>query len=182
MIIFLLQIRGVLPCLQAISTPDTWSHFKSNKESLKDSYFYNDVKNLHHYWKCQNTESIGELLVAFFKYYSTDFPYVHGAISIRTGTIIQKELKGWTKERQHEINKSGIKDRFWLCIEHPFGILHLLYCLFMSLDVQYNVGKSIDKETLFEIRGEFIRASKLLCNTLHGDYLLRNICQDKIKY
>ncbi|KAJ1557407.1 hypothetical protein HK405_016103, partial [Cladochytrium tenue] len=102
-------------------------------------------------WVPRNRESLGELLVAFFKYYSAEFPYVHGVASVRCGRVLSKEEKGWTKERQQELNRSGsVKDRFWLCIEDP-------------LDPSYNVGRPIDKETLFEVRGEFIRASKILC-------------------
>ncbi|KAI8929671.1 hypothetical protein BC831DRAFT_258400 [Entophlyctis helioformis] len=33
-----------------------------------------------------------------FKYYACEFPYVHGVVSIRTGSVLSKDDKGWTKQ------------------------------------------------------------------------------------
>ncbi|KAJ3091881.1 hypothetical protein HK102_012931 [Quaeritorhiza haematococci] len=240
MIIHLLQIRGVLPCLQTLYPPQNASNdndrssrleksgveksgasspskgdkggrrqpleavFRGNEEntvtddeSRKEDarkhdetggvgstpstngtpfidvdgfnvYFFDDLENLHHYWKPNNNESLGELLVAFFTYYSAQFPFVHGVASIRLGKVLSKEEKGWTKERQQELNRSSsVKDRFWLCVEDPFETTH-------------NIGRPVDKETLYEIRGEFIRASKLLCagsNTNRGEKVIAKVCE-----
>jgi DNA polymerase sigma len=67
-------------------------------------------------WRNCNNESVGELLVGFFKYYASEFPYVHGLFvvndllgrlivvgiigvaSIRTGGIVTKDDKGWTRQ------------------------------------------------------------------------------------
>lgn len=98
LVLFLCQKRGVLPIL--------------SREMISI-----------HEWKSRNTETLGELLVAFFKYFASDFPYVHGVLSIRTGSILSKESKGWTKENQHLLNSRGIKDRYWFCVEHPIGTL-----------------------------------------------------------
>ncbi|TPX46774.1 hypothetical protein SeLEV6574_g03053 [Synchytrium endobioticum] len=179
---FLLQHRGVLPCLQAIpplpqqrsSATDTSTKndkaatatAESTNPSRPDEYFFQDLKHLSEYWTCSNRESVGELLVAFFKYYSTEFPYVHGTASVRTGKIIAKEDKGWTKDRQHMQDASrppGMKERFWLCVEDPF-------------DPLTNVGRPCDKDSLFQLRGEFIRASKMLCFGTINDNPLVKIC------
>ncbi|KAJ3229180.1 hypothetical protein HDU78_009193 [Chytriomyces hyalinus] len=152
MVIHFLQIRGVLPCLQQIA------HDGQNVPNITideaNVYFCEDVDTLvsSGKWTCTNTETVGELVVAFFKYFSAEFPYVHGVASVRTGSVLSKEDKGWTKDRQQEMNRSGtVKDRYWLCVEDPF-------------ETTNNVGRPVDKETLFEVRGEFIRASKILCS------------------
>ena len=44
-------------------------------------------------------------------------------------------------------------------------------------DATLNVGRTIDKETLFEVRGEFIRASKILCGGPGDDGKDRQIHQ-----
>ncbi|KAJ3206847.1 hypothetical protein HDU67_007900 [Dinochytrium kinnereticum] len=183
MIIHLLQIRGVLPCLQRIcpdgtlaipapvhptltpSPPGTPNVPPIIEVDGHDVYFYDNLTELPKHWQSKNTESLGELVVAFFKYYSAEFPYVHGVASVRAGRVISKEEKGWTKERQQELNRSGgVKDRFWLCVEDPFEISH-------------NIGRPVDKETLYEVRGEFIRASKFLCAGSSGEFVLSKICE-----
>ncbi|KAJ3062708.1 Zinc finger, CCHC domain-containing protein [Podochytrium sp. JEL0797] len=162
MIIHFLQTRGVLPCLQQIAPDGTLATTPETKAALPvvevdgfNVYFYEDVHALVESggWDPRaNDESVGELVVAFFKYFSAEFPYVHGVASVRTGGVLPKEEKGWTKDKQQEINRSGAaKDRYWLCVEDPF-------------ETTNNVGRPVDKETLFEVRGEFIRASKILCS------------------
>ncbi|KAJ3394287.1 hypothetical protein HDU84_009042 [Entophlyctis sp. JEL0112] len=129
-------------------------------------YFYENVNALRQIWTSENNESVGELIVAFFKYYSAEFPYVHGIASVRTGMVVPKEDKGWTKEKQQELNRSSgaTKDRFWLCVEDPF-------------ETTNNVGRPVDKETLFEVRGEFIRASKILCAGGSDESVLARVCE-----
>ncbi|KAJ3230451.1 hypothetical protein HDU78_008313 [Chytriomyces hyalinus] len=153
MVIHFLQIRGVLPCLQQIA-PQDGQTVPTITIDEANVYFFEDVDTLvsSGKWTCTNTETVGELVVAFFKYFSAEFPYVHGVASVRTGSVLSKEDKGWTKDRQQEMNRSGaVKDRYWLCVEDPF-------------ETTNNVGRPVDKETLFEVRGEFIRASKILCS------------------
>ncbi|KAI8612825.1 hypothetical protein BC830DRAFT_529272 [Chytriomyces sp. MP71] len=172
MVIHFLQIRGVLPCLQKFAPDGTLESVTQAIPEVKvddfNVYFYEDVARLvgEGHWTCTNTESVGELLVAFFKYYSAEFPYVHGVASVRTGSVLSKEDKGWTKDRQQEINRSGaVKDRYWLCVEDPF-------------ETTNNIGRPVDKETLFEVRGEFIRASKILCAGMSADEnTLAKVCE-----
>ncbi|KAJ3197234.1 hypothetical protein HDU82_001520, partial [Entophlyctis luteolus] len=127
-------------------------------------YFYENVHALRQIWSSENNESIGELVVAFFKYYSAEFPYVHGIACVRTGSVVPKEDKGWTKDKQQELNRSSgaTKDRYWLC--DPF-------------ETTNNVGRPVDKETLFEVRGEFIRASKILCAGGSDESVLARVCE-----
>ncbi|KAJ3153014.1 hypothetical protein HK101_001771 [Irineochytrium annulatum] len=184
MIIHLLQIRGVLPCLQRICPDGTPANAAPVHPTLTnqpgpgvppvvevdgaDVYFYDDLNELGKHWQSTNAESLGELIVAFFKYYSAEFPYVHGVASVRAGRVISKEDKGWTKERQQELNRNGgVKDRFWLCVEDPFEVTH-------------NIGRPVDKETLYEVRGEFIRASKCLCAGATGEFVLSKICEKQM--
>ncbi|KAJ3356988.1 hypothetical protein HDU83_009158 [Entophlyctis luteolus] len=170
MIIHFLQIRGVLPCLQKI-LPDGTIAEKIDTIPVHtvegfNVYFYENVNALRQIWTSENNESVGELIVAFFKYYSAEFPYVHGIASVRTGMVVPKEDKGWTKEKQQELNRSSgaTKDRFWLCVEDPF-------------ETTNNVGRPVDKETLFEVRGEFIRASKILCAGGSDESVLARVCE-----
>ena len=62
-----------------------------------------------------------------------------------------------------------------MIVEHPFGNFNLH--LIRILDSDYNLGKHIDKETLFTIRGEFIRASKIICSGGDHDRVLNKICE-----
>ncbi|KAI8803508.1 hypothetical protein BJ742DRAFT_683000 [Cladochytrium replicatum] len=184
MVIHLLQVRGVLPCLQRIK-PKSFTGLNGTPCDMDSEgipvmevdghnvYFYDEVGRLDEHWKCQNDESLGELLVALFKYYSAEFPYVHGVASVRTGKVLSKEEKGWTKERQQELNRNGaVKDRYWLCVEDPF-------------EVSNNIGRPVDKETLYEVRGEFIRASKLLCagggSSGVPENVLGRVCEKNLK-
>ncbi|KAJ1558474.1 hypothetical protein HK096_000139 [Nowakowskiella sp. JEL0078] len=124
-----------------------------------DCYF-DDLGNLDWVWKKSNTESIGELVLA-------EFPIIHGVASIRYGKILSKEDKGWTKDRHVVTDKvKGGKDRFWLCVEDP-------------LDLNENVARTIDKETLFKLRGELIRASKLFCAGDSGlnEFIVVSVCE-----
>jgi len=97
MIIHFLQIRKppVLPNLQKIYLNNFDKYEYVDKFNVS---FFEDIENLHKYWNSENNESLGELLVEFFKYYANDFPYISGVASIRAGNIISKEEKEWTRE------------------------------------------------------------------------------------
>ena len=51
--------------------------------------------------------------------------------------------KDWTPKRNSRF------DRFWFCIEDPFELSH-------------NLGRVADRDSLFTLRGEFMRAAKVL--------------------
>ena len=77
LLIFLLQHRGVLPCLQAIpplqpafppvTDKMTTEPTPSATPARPVDYFFQDLERLSEYWTCSNRESVGELLVAFYK-------------------------------------------------------------------------------------------------------------------
>ena len=103
MVLHLLQKRGVLPCLQRLCldgtiasesasanpsgaslpplpTSESRPPLSPTTNGVHDVYFFDNVERLRESWSTTNNESLGELLVAFFKYYSAEFPYVHGMI------------------------------------------------------------------------------------------------------
>ncbi|ORX82780.1 hypothetical protein BCR32DRAFT_267420 [Anaeromyces robustus] len=168
MIIHFLQIRKppVLPNLQKIYL----NNFKEYEyiDGFNVSFF-GDINNLHKYWNSENNESLGELIVDFFKYYANDFPYISGVASVRAGGIITKEEKEWTREHQFEINKTNsVKDRYWFCVEDPFELTH-------------NLGRPVDRKSLFKIRGEFLKAVKIINNkNLSGIQVLEKILEKNI--
>lgn len=194
MIIHFLQTvePPILPVLQQIGYENlSESVKKSHTVNGFNTYFFTDLQNLHQFWNpsVRNTQSLGELLGSFFKYWAMEFPYITGVASIRLGRIVSKESKYWSKEKQQmlqqqlqEAKESGdvveeerllaataglmasTKDRFWLCVEDPFETTH-------------NVGRPVDKESLYEIRGEFIRAAKLFSGLGSGERVLAKICE-----
>lgn len=152
---FLMHVKkpAVLPNLQRIP---------AGRELLPDEvmlkghniYFYDDMDALRRIWHSDNTESVGELLLDFFRYFSRDFNYTKDAISMRTeGGLVTKESRRWT----HDL----------LCIEDPF-------------QMGYNVARTVTKDGLYTIRGEFMRASRLLANrSIRAPQLLNELCMER---
>ncbi|KAH7100474.1 hypothetical protein BKA62DRAFT_800574 [Auriculariales sp. MPI-PUGE-AT-0066] len=93
-------------------------------------------------WQSTNTQSVAELLAEMFRYYARDFNYGSAVASIRAGPL-RKATKGWTADL------SSRRDGNRVCIEDPF-------------ETEYNVGRCVTQEGLFLIRGEFMRASRIL--------------------
>ncbi|KAI9498785.1 hypothetical protein BDB00DRAFT_403236 [Zychaea mexicana] len=86
------------------------------------------------YWRCHNTQNIGELLVDFFTFYGMVFDYER-ALSVRSGATIRK-LPAWRK-------------RCDLALEDPFI-------------TDRNVAISCSIEGFKLVLSEFERAAKLL--------------------
>lgn len=63
----------------------------------------------------KNLQSLGELLLGFFNYYSYMYRYASDVISIRLGCTIDKETA-----RNHVNNKNTPTQWRWICIEEPF--------------------------------------------------------------
>ncbi|GJJ69573.1 terminal uridylyltransferase [Entomortierella parvispora] len=236
LVIHVLQRRGVLPNLQSIVPGDgdipIWDCQGFNR------YFFEDVANLGRYWQPTPEglqQSVGELLYEFFRYYASDFKYTTHAVSIRSGGLLTKEEKEWTKDHTQPQNqqqrqdqqqekqqtqpkdksqpsedsqpldplqqpeaeasptegepdapvspKEGeasdqqtassappenrppvVKNRYLFCIEDPFELNH-------------NVGRPVDRFSLFTIRGEFMRAAKILSR--NGDGALGRLCVER---
>ncbi|KAI0234914.1 hypothetical protein L0F63_007129, partial [Massospora cicadina] len=151
MVIFFLQQRSppVLPCLQMIGPPDLGT--PRREVDGHNVYFFDDLPNLNRYWQGENVETVGDLLFGFFQYYAYDFHWSKSVVSVRTGTILSKEQKNWIKPKFSASPSTGasVTDRFWLCVEDPFELDH-------------NLGRPADRTSVFYIRGEFIRATKML--------------------
>ncbi|KDN37926.1 hypothetical protein K437DRAFT_31654 [Tilletiaria anomala UBC 951] len=142
----------VLPNLQRIwpNRPLSPNEVEMNGH---DIYFYDDIATLRNEWTSQNTENVGELLIDFFRYFAKEFSYSRDVISLRTenGTF-PKDGINWTGE---------------LCIEDPF-------------QVGYNVSRPVTKDGLYTIRGEFIRASKILSNrNQRASTLIAELCKER---
>ena len=152
---FLIHVKkpAVLPNLQRIPAGRELSQHDIMLEG-HSIYFYDDMEALRRQWHSDNTDSVGELLLDFFRYFSRDFNYTKDAIAMRTeGGLVTKESRRWT----HDL----------LCIEDPF-------------QAGYNVARTVTKDGLYTIRGEFMRASRLLANrTIRVPQLLHELCMER---
>jgi DNA polymerase sigma len=87
-----------------------------------------------------NTDSLGRLLIGYFKYYAFDFDFATQVASIRTTTLMTKDEKGWT-----DVNEQ----RNYICVEDPF-------------ETDFNVGRTLAEECVDILKFEFIRAYDML--------------------
>ncbi|KAL4077716.1 hypothetical protein J3A83DRAFT_4215925 [Scleroderma citrinum] len=147
-----------IPPLRPISKADT--HINGH-----NTWFFDDIDLLCQRWRSSNTETVAELLIEFFRYYSRDFSYNTGVASIRAG-LLKKDSKGWQNDLSNsKYNDSRERNRF--CIEDPF-------------EVDYNVARCVTKEGLYQIRGEFMRASRILAMRPRALAALTQLCEEKI--
>ncbi|KAJ4771817.1 Poly(A) RNA polymerase cid11 [Rhynchospora pubera] len=136
MCIHFLQNRrpAILPCLQAMEAT-----YVVRVDNI-DCAFFDDVDKLHAFG-ARNRESISRLLWAFFHYWAYQHDYTADVVSIRTGTLISKHSKDWTRRIGN--------DRHLICIEDPFETSH-------------DLGRVVDKFTIKILREEFERAANIL--------------------
>ncbi|KAJ7248879.1 hypothetical protein B0H12DRAFT_1123184 [Mycena haematopus] len=114
-----------------------------------NTWFFDDIELLRTRWHSENNESVAELLIDLFRYYARDFSYNTGVASIRAG-LLKKSTKGWQNDLSSgRYNDSRERNR--LCIEDPF-------------ELDFNVGRCVTKDGIYTIRGEFMRASRILSN------------------
>lgn len=145
---FLVHVKQppVLPNLQRIAPVRPITEEEMMLEG-RNVYFFDDVEMLRQEWSSVNFESVGELLIDFFRYFSHDFQFNTMVLSLRAGPLT-KESKGWT----NDIDVGGLnemaRDRNRLCIEDPF-------------EITYNVARTVTKDGLYTIRGEFMRATRV---------------------
>ncbi|KAJ7058231.1 hypothetical protein C8F01DRAFT_990961 [Mycena amicta] len=130
-----------MPPLRPISKEDT--HVAGY-----NTWFFDDIELLRTRWHSENNESVAELLVDFFRYFARDFSYNTGVASIRAG-LLKKSSKGWQNDLTSRYHDSRERNR--LCIEDPF-------------ELDFNVGRCVTKDGIYTIRGEFMRASRILTN------------------
>lgn len=104
-------------------------------------------------WTSQNTNSLGELFLDFFRYYARDMNYTKDALALETqGGLLAKDAQAWTD------------------------------CLFIEDPLQrgYNVARTVTKDGLYMIRGEFMRAGRLLGNrAVYAPEVLTELCEER---
>lgn len=155
----------VLPNLQRIAPVRPITEEEMMLEG-RNVYFFDDVEMLRQEWSSVNYESVGELLIDFFRYFSHDFQFNTMVLSLRAGPLT-KESKGWT----NDIDVGGLnemaRDRNRLCIEDPF-------------EITYNVARTVTKDGLYTIRGEFMRATRILTQRHERAVLaLAELCRER---
>lgn len=147
-IYFLVHVKNppVLPNLQQMPPLRPISNEETHLNGY-NTWFFDDIDLVRQRWHSDNTETVAELLIDFFRYYSRDFSYNTGVASIRAG-LLKKEPKGWQNDLSNgRYNDSRERNR--LCIEDPF-------------ETDYNVARCVTKDGLYTIRGEFMRAARIL--------------------
>ncbi|KAF7978158.1 hypothetical protein HWV62_1336 [Athelia sp. TMB] len=165
-IYFLVHVKNppVLPNLQQMPPLRPISKEETHVGG-HNTWFFDDIELLRQRWQSANTESVAELLIEFFRYYSRDFSYNTGVASIRAG-LLKKESKGW----QNDLSSSRFHDsreRNRLCIEDPF-------------EIDFNVSRCVTKDGLYTIRGEFMRASRILATRPERAIVaLAQLCEER---
>ncbi|WVW78727.1 hypothetical protein I302_100687 [Kwoniella bestiolae CBS 10118] len=155
----------VLPNLQRIMPMRPMEEEEVMLEG-RNVYFFDDVETLRREWSSVNFESVGELLIDFFRFFSHDFQFNNSVLSLRAGQLT-KESKGWV----NDIDVGGLnemaRDRNRLCIEDPF-------------EISYNVARTVTKDGLYTIRGEFMRATRILTQRPDRAVLaLAELCRER---
>ncbi|KAH7863075.1 hypothetical protein Vadar_013056 [Vaccinium darrowii] len=151
MCIHFLQQRqpAILPCLQAMERT-----YAVTVDDVECAYF-DQVDKLSGFGS-RNRESIAQLVWAFFNYWAYCHDYACDVISIRTGRIISKGAKDWTRRVGN--------DRHLICIEDPFETSH-------------DLGRVVDRNSIRVLREEFERAAEIMqndhnpCVTLFDPYV-----------
>ncbi|KAF5952975.1 hypothetical protein HYC85_010919 [Camellia sinensis] len=148
---FLQQRRpAILPCLQGMERT-----YAVTVDNIECAYF-DQVEKLSGFGS-RNRESIAQLVWTFFNYWAYCHDYANDVISIRTGSILSKRAKDWTRRIGN--------DRHLICIEDPFEISH-------------DLGRVVDKNSIRVLREEFERAAQIMqfdhdpCVTLFEPYIL----------
>ncbi|KAI6022912.1 hypothetical protein BKA83DRAFT_4270656 [Pisolithus microcarpus] len=160
-IYFLVHVKNppVLPNLQQIPPLRPVSKEDTHINGY-NTWFFDDIELLCQSWRSSNTETVAELLIDFFRYYSRDFAYSTGVASIRA-------CKGWQNDVASKFNDSRERNRF--CIEDPF-------------ETDFNVARCVTREGLYQIRGEFMRASRILAMRPRALVALSQLCEEKRRH
>ncbi|KEQ70525.1 PAP/OAS1 substrate-binding domain-containing protein, partial [Aureobasidium namibiae CBS 147.97] len=101
----------------------------------------------------QNKESLGSLLVGFFRYYAVNsggFFWTRDVLSLRTqGGLLSKDQKGWTGAKTEHNESKEVRHRYLFAIEDPFETTH-------------NVARTVTHNGIVAIRDEFRRAWRII--------------------
>jgi terminal uridylyltransferase len=100
-----------------------------------------------------NNESLGKLLVGFFRYYAVNtggFFWTRDVLSLRTsGGLVSKQEKGWTGAKTEVGENKEVRHRYLFAIEDPFETTH-------------NVARTVTHNGIVAIRDEFRRAWRII--------------------
>ncbi|TFK48305.1 hypothetical protein OE88DRAFT_1684985 [Heliocybe sulcata] len=163
---FLIHVKNppVLPNLQQIPPLRPISPEETNLNG-HDIWFFDDIQLIRQRWHSSNTQNVAELLIDFFKYYSKDFPYQTGVASIKSGQLM-KASKGWQSDLDSP-RYNDYRERNRFCIEDPF-------------ETDFNVSRCVTKDGLYTIRGEFMRASRILASRPERAIIaLAQLCEER---
>ncbi|EPQ55829.1 hypothetical protein GLOTRDRAFT_138596 [Gloeophyllum trabeum ATCC 11539] len=163
---FLIHVKNppVLPNLQQIPPLRPISEEETHLQG-HNIWFFDDIQLLRQRWQSANTENVAELLIDFFRYYSRDFPYSVGVASIKNG-LLTKDSKGWQSDLDSP-RYNDLRERNRFCIEDPF-------------ETDFNVARCVTKEGLYTIRGEFMRASRILASRPERAIVaLAQLCEER---
>lgn len=171
---FLVHVKQppLLPNLQRLSTPDGPAVEETIFEG-HDISFFDDLEALPSLFQTTNHEPSGELLIDFFRYFSKDFNYAHSVISIRSDKgVLPKVQKGWHTDFEFDPELT-VRDQHKLCIEDPFQL-------------DYNVARTVTKDGLYTIRGEFMRAFRILTTPTRSPEgigaVINSLCEEREDY
>ncbi|KAL5792537.1 hypothetical protein ACOSP7_001131 [Xanthoceras sorbifolium] len=136
MCIHFLQQRkpAILPCLQGMKTT-----YSVTVDDIRCAFF-DQVEKLRDFGS-RNRETIAQLVWGFFNYWAYGHDYTSSVISVRTGSVISKLGKDWTRRIGN--------DRHLICIEDPFETTH-------------DLGRVVDKFSIKVLREEFERAADIM--------------------
>ncbi|KAL8291391.1 hypothetical protein RQP46_002369 [Phenoliferia psychrophenolica] len=166
---FLTHVKSpaVLPNLQRLPLSRAYRIEELSLEG-NDIYFFDDLDALPRFWQTSNHESVGELLIEFFRYFSSGFNYGHHVLSIRSESgFLTKDSKGWFTDPEYD-PEVIVRDLHKLCIEDPF-------------QQDYNVARTVTRDGLYTIRGEFTRAFRTLTDrsSKRVPEIIRELCEER---
>ncbi|KAL2312315.1 Poly(A) RNA polymerase cid11 [Schizosaccharomyces pombe] len=142
MLVNFLQTRNppILPAMLDLMSND------DNKMFVDDIVGFKEKATL-------NKTSLGRLLIDFFYYYGFSFNYLDSVVSVRSGTVLNKQEKGWAME----VNNS-------LCVEEPFNTAR-------------NLANTADNPSVKGLQSEFQRAFRLMSENNACERLCK-ICEE----
>ncbi|SGY55378.1 BQ5605_C006g04012 [Microbotryum silenes-dioicae] len=190
---FLTHVKSppVLPNLQRLPPPRCMPPEERQFQG-HDVYFFDDMESLPRVWQTANVETVGELLIDFFRYYAKDFMYHHHVLSFRSEYgILTKEAKGWNPDVEYDPDVI-VRDLHKLCIEVrarrcAAGLIPWELSLTSLLNqdpfqLNYNVARTVTKDGLYTIRGEFMRAYRIVAPSRATDRItavINDLCEER---
>ncbi|CAO3575075.1 unnamed protein product [Mortierella alpina] len=186
LVIHVLQKRGVLPNLQAIVAGNGSIPFWPCQGFNR--YFFEDIPNLMQHWQPTPealNQSVGELLYEFFRYYASEFRYANQVVSIRSGGLLTKEAKEWTKDftqaqqqqqqqqqpQQQPQQPSESSTETDTQVEtpppadaKPVVKNRYLFCIEDPFELDHNVGRPVDRYSYVSNPTDAFAAKDLILN------------------